>query len=200
MRAVIVDEWVVLRQGLRVVLGENGVRTAAHCETAAEGFARADDGTVEVIVAGRTADMTHDKIIRRALRMRLTPVVLVVAPADPVALMALGARAVLPRMMHERELVEAVARVKKGDRYLAPSLLVSLPEGREVRDSEGELTARERAVLGRLAQGASNHEIAEALFIGSETVKTHLRNIYAKLEVSDRRHAVGRAIELGLVL
>ena len=199
MRAVIVDEWVVLRHGLRVVFGENGVRTAAHCETAAEGFARAAEGDVDLIVAGRTTDMTHDKVIRRAQRLDLRAVILVAGPSDPVALLSLGARAVLPRTVSERELIEAVARLKKGDRYLAPSLLASLPEGQRVRDTEGALTARERAVLGQLVRGATNREIATALYIGDETVKTHLRSIYTKLDVSDRHRAVGRAVELGLV-
>lgn len=199
MRAVIVDEWVVLRHGLRVVLAENGIRTAAHCETAAEGFARAGESNVDLVVAGRAPDMTPDKIIRRALRLNLLPVVLVTGPSDPVLLMSLGARAVLPRAASERELVDAAARLKRGDRYLAPSLLASVGEEPRVRDSEGELTARERGVLAQLIRGATNHEIGAALYIGDETVKTHLRNIYTKLEVSDRRQAVGRAVELGLV-
>jgi len=205
MRAVIVDEWPVLRHGLRVVLGEHGVRTVGLLPTAAEGLTRAGEGGVDLVVAGRTADMGHDKVVRRVTRLAhpVRAVVLLGTSdrVDPVALLSLGAAAVLPRTVGERELADAVARLKAGDRYLAPSVLAAAygSNGPSVRDDEGALTSRERAVLGHLVHGSTNREIAQALFVGQETVKTHLRNIYAKLEVTGRHQAVGRAVELGLV-
>jgi RNA polymerase sigma factor (sigma-70 family) len=63
---------------------------------------------------------------------------------------------------------------------------------------EGELTAREREVLALLSQGMTNKEIAEALVISENTVKRHLKAIFAKLEVNTRSAAVARAISLGL--
>jgi LuxR family maltose regulon positive regulatory protein len=59
------------------------------------------------------------------------------------------------------------------------------------------LTDREREVLALLFQGKSNKEIARAMFVSVDTVKTHLRHIYEKLGVSDRNEAVRRARELG---
>jgi DNA-binding CsgD family transcriptional regulator len=61
------------------------------------------------------------------------------------------------------------------------------------------LTARESEVLSCLAEGLSNREIAERLFISENTVKKHLNNLYTKLEVNRRVQAVGRARELGLL-
>jgi ATP/maltotriose-dependent transcriptional regulator MalT len=61
------------------------------------------------------------------------------------------------------------------------------------------LTAKEREVLTMLASGSANKAIADALFVSQATVKTHLSHIYAKLGVSDRREAVARAVELGLL-
>jgi ATP/maltotriose-dependent transcriptional regulator MalT len=61
------------------------------------------------------------------------------------------------------------------------------------------LTAKELEVLARLAEGKSNQQIAEALFVTAATVKTHLSNIYGKLGVANRREALARALALGLL-
>lgn len=62
-----------------------------------------------------------------------------------------------------------------------------------------ELTAREREVLRRLALGLSNREIADALCIGEETVKTHVGSVLAKLQVENRAQAIVQALRRGLV-
>jgi ATP/maltotriose-dependent transcriptional regulator MalT len=61
------------------------------------------------------------------------------------------------------------------------------------------LTDRERSVLRHLADGRSNREIADALFIGEATVKSHLGRIYEKLGVANRVQAVAKVHELGLL-
>ncbi len=63
----------------------------------------------------------------------------------------------------------------------------------------GDLSAREMEVLVRLAEGATNREIAEVLFLSPNTIKSHVANIYRKLEVSRRPQAVTRARELGIL-
>jgi LuxR family maltose regulon positive regulatory protein len=68
------------------------------------------------------------------------------------------------------------------------------------RDTEREpLSARERGIVGLIAQGQSNKEIARTLGITPETVKTHVKNVFVKLAVDKRAHAVARAQALGLV-
>jgi len=62
-----------------------------------------------------------------------------------------------------------------------------------------ELTPRERDVLRQLALGRSNKEIAAALTIGEETVKSHVGSVFAKLQVENRAQAVVRAIRLHIV-
>jgi ATP/maltotriose-dependent transcriptional regulator MalT len=61
------------------------------------------------------------------------------------------------------------------------------------------LTAKEREVLWLLAQDKSNRQIAAALVVSEATVKSHLSRVYDKLEVSGRREAVRRAVELGFL-
>lgn len=65
-------------------------------------------------------------------------------------------------------------------------------------DNEGSLSLRESQVLGLIASGSSNQQIADTLFISLHTVKTHVRRIHAKLGVERRTHAVARARMLGL--
>ena len=62
---------------------------------------------------------------------------------------------------------------------------------------EAVLTAKEREVLVALADGRTNQEIADALFVTPATVKTHLAHIYAKLQVKSRQQALARAVALG---
>jgi ATP/maltotriose-dependent transcriptional regulator MalT len=61
------------------------------------------------------------------------------------------------------------------------------------------LTPREREVLGCVARGVSTYAIAAELFVAYDTVKTHLKNVFKKLGVSDRAHAVAVAYERGLL-
>lgn len=67
------------------------------------------------------------------------------------------------------------------------------------RPAQAALTAREAQVLNAVADGLSNGEIGRRLVIGEATVKTHLLRIFAKLDVSDRTHAVVVALERGLL-
>jgi two-component system, NarL family, response regulator LiaR len=62
-----------------------------------------------------------------------------------------------------------------------------------------ELTPRELGVLRQLALGRSNKEIADALSIGDETVKTHIGNVFSKLQVENRTQAIVQALKRGLV-
>jgi LuxR family maltose regulon positive regulatory protein len=74
------------------------------------------------------------------------------------------------------------------------------PGSHAQRDAEREaLSARESEILGLIAQGQSNKEIARSLGIAPETVKSHVKSIFVKLEVDKRAHAVSRAQALGLL-
>ena len=88
-------------------------------------------------------------------------------------------------------------RVLAGERYIDPALVSG-----DTPDESFEpmaLTTREREVLGLLAAGSSNREIAAALFVSLPTVKTHLAHIYGKLDAKNRNEALGRAMTLGLL-
>lgn len=105
------------------------------------------------------------------------------------------------------ELVTAVRVVARGEALLAPSVTRRLIEEFAEHSNRpplsstrlADLTEREREVLILVAQGQANSEIAVALFIAEQTVKTHVSKILAKLRVRDRAQAVVVAYETGLV-
>jgi NarL family two-component system response regulator LiaR len=93
-------------------------------------------------------------------------------------------------------LLAAVRAVARGKTYIDPSAAAQLARASVAAD---DLTPRETEVLRHIAFGRSNKEIADTLAIGDETVKTHVGNVLAKLEVENRAQAVVQALKRGLV-
>jgi DNA-binding NarL/FixJ family response regulator len=92
--------------------------------------------------------------------------------------------------------------VHAGESFIQPRVAsrLLLEFGRRSRvPPDEELTDREREVLGLLAAGASNREIASRLYLAEGTVKNHVSNILGKLHASNRTHAVTLAREQGLI-
>lgn len=131
--------------------------------------------------------------------------VLTTYESDDVILSAIeaGASGYLLKDARAEEIVHAVRLVAAGEVALAPSVaarLVAHTRGeRAATSTVPELSPREREVLAFVAEGLSNPRIAERLFLGEATVKTHLRKAFEKLGVRDRTSAVLRAMELGLL-
>lgn len=115
-----------------------------------------------------------------------------------------GASGFLLKDAFPDQLLEAVRRTHAGESLFAPAILTRLVEHYVAvptlpkRRLDG-ITARETEVLGLVARGLSNDEIAEALTISMKTVKTHIGNLLAKLQARDRTHLVIAAYEARLV-
>lgn len=117
-----------------------------------------------------------------------------------------GASGFLLKTAPPEDLVEAVRVVAEGKSLLDPSVTGRVLDrfaaaglGVARSDRLDDLTDREREVLEHVAQGMSNAEIAEALFVGEATVKTHVSSVLSKLHLRDRVQAVVFAYENGLV-
>src|SRR5712671_2729282 len=123
------------------------------------------------------------------------------------AALAAGASGFLLKDVSPEHLVAAVRLVRTGDALLAPSITRRLverfaprPAGPRVRGRNlSVLTPRELEVLGLIARGMSNAELASALTLSEATVKTHVARILAKLDLRDRVQAVVLAYETGLI-
>lgn len=116
---------------------------------------------------------------------------------------AAGASGFLPKNVGRDDLAGAIRAVAAGGGFLHPSVtrpfLKAFGEMAGSAQPQVGLTEREHDVLEQLATGKSTREIARVLFVGEETVKTHLSSVYQKLGVSDRVQAVAAALRRGLV-
>jgi two-component system NarL family response regulator len=106
-----------------------------------------------------------------------------------------GARGYLLKDTTKEEIVEAVRRVHQGERYLPQAIAARLAD-RLIRP---QLTPREIDVLRLAFRGRTNKELAAAMFISEETVKSHMKSLFQKLGVHDRTQAVAVAIQRGLI-
>lgn len=118
-----------------------------------------------------------------------------------------GAAGVIHKSAHITDIVEGLRRLAGGESLLSHAEMIELlrlatrrrEEDREAQFALGQLTAREREVLGALAEGLTDKEIAERLHVSTQTVRTHMVNILSKLGVNSRLQALVFAIRHGAV-
>ncbi len=109
--------------------------------------------------------------------------------------MKIGADGYVLKDSDADSLIKAIRDVNMGKTYIQPSIASMLVEGLEEKDSNKELdkirqlTKREYEVLSLIAEGLSNKDIADKLFISEKTVKNHVSSIFKKLDVNDRIQA-----------
>ena len=150
-------------------------------------------------VLGRQPDMPGAQVIRELSRdyaeARFVVLTTYDTQEDAYRAFAAGAAAYLLKGAGVQEIVGVIRAAHAGQRLIPPGVQDLLAHERLHVD----LTARERDVLRLLAEGWGNRDIARALGISSETVKTHLDRMRAKLDAPDRAALVAKALRLGLI-
>jgi DNA-binding NarL/FixJ family response regulator len=115
----------------------------------------------------------------------------------------LGASGYVLKSVTKSDLLKAIRTVRDGGKFLqaevARPLLQKVAVEARLDAKQNRLTVRELEALELLAEGKTNKEVASALAVSDETVKTHLKHIYEKLGASDRAHAVAIAFRLNLI-
>jgi DNA-binding NarL/FixJ family response regulator len=201
LRIVIADDHALFRQGLRsmfVNLHPN-VTVVAEVETVSEVARTLAATPCDVLLLD--LQMDRNALADIASFARRVQVVVVTAsqdPAEALAAIRAGARAVVFKRFAVETLVEALRTVREGHVWLPPALQSELTARLTEPDAKA-LTSREREIVRLVALGFQNSEIAQRLEIGDATVKTHLNNVFHKLEVRDRVALTLYAIRLGLV-
>jgi DNA-binding NarL/FixJ family response regulator len=124
-------------------------------------------------------------------------IVLTTHPGDVQVSRALkaGARAYLMKGELRKELLETIRAVHAGQKRLSPEIAAEIAE----HATDGALTPREIDVLRLVAAGNANKEIGVRLSLTEVTVKSHVRNVLAKLGANDRTHAVTIALKRGII-
>jgi DNA-binding NarL/FixJ family response regulator len=208
---LLAEEDPLVRAGLRVFLdGEDGISVAGEAMTGEEAVAQARAARPDVVlVDAGLPGLNVVEAIRQLLSDPGAPVVLRTAcEGDEQIFSALraGASAVLSNDADPAELIRAIEVVARGDALLSPRLLRRVIAEVTARPAAPgpthelveELTAREREVVGLVALGLTNHEIAERLVVSPATARTHVSRATLKLHARDRAQLVALAYETGL--
>ncbi len=211
-RVVIADDQTLVRGGFRLILGAAGIPVVAEAADGREAVAAALKHRPDVVLMDiRMPEMDGLEATRRILAASrgrdVRIIMLTTFDLDQYVYAALsaGASGFLLKDVSPEHLVAAVRLVRCGDALLAPSITRRLVERFAPRSAGAggadlaALTPRELEVLGLVARGLSNAELAAALTLSEATVKTHVARILAKLQLRDRVQAVVLAYETGLV-
>ena len=201
IRVLIADDHSIVRQGLATIINRDPEMTVV---------AQAEDGQQAI---DRFREYQPD-VTLMDLRMPQVPGVeaisAICAEFKPARIIVLttydrdediyrglrsGAQGYLLKDTKSNELLNAIRTVARGQQYIPPDVGAKLVQ----RLNNPELRERELEVLGLMAQGMSNLDIATALSISENTVKTHVNRILSKLGVSDRTQAVIAAVKRGIV-
>ena len=209
-RVVIADDQTLVRGGFRLILNSAGIPVVAEAADGKEALAAALKHRPDVVLMDiRMPEMDGLEATRRILASRSDIRIIMLTTFDldqyVYAALSAGASGFLLKDVSPEHLIAAVRLVRCGDALLAPSITRRLVErfaplapGPAAADLSA-LTPRELEVLGLVARGLSNAEIAAALTLSEATVKTHVARILGKLQLRDRVQAVVLAYETGLV-
>ena len=204
VRCVVVDDHTAVREGVKMILSRDP-------ELSVIGDAASGEAAVEVVERRRPDVVVMDVRMRGMDGLEATRRITAAHPGLGVVLytahgergllseaLDCGARGYVLKDAPPDEVVRAVKTVSQGGAYVEPTLASDLVTPKTA-DRLPALSAREREILGLLANGSSNPEIAARLFISPETVRTHVRNAMAKLEADTRTQAVAMALRYAII-
>jgi DNA-binding NarL/FixJ family response regulator len=218
---MIIDDHPLFRQGLRRLIEDGGrFSVVAEAATGYEAIRLADIHQPLVILSDiQLPGVTGPKIARILKKQHPNcHLIMLSMHMDDERLfdaVRAGASAYLTKDIEATDLVESIARVVKGEQLINATVLsrpqlarrmlnefralVEPVDDAPVKELEARLSVREVEVLDCMAQGLSNKEIADALYITEQTVKNHMTSVLRKLDVSDRVQAVLFAVKHGWI-
>jgi DNA-binding NarL/FixJ family response regulator len=207
IRVLICDDHALFRRGLVMVLeSEDGIEVVAEAEDGEDAVAKAEETAPDVILMDvRMPKMSGIEATRAIAEVVPTAKILMLTVSDEeedlYEAVKAGATGYLLKEISIEEVANAIRAVITGQSLISPSMaskLLSefnnLAKQAQQKVMAPKLTDRELQVLKLVAQGLSNREVAEELFISENTVKNHVRNILEKLHLHSRMEAVVYAV------
>lgn len=201
VRVLIVENQTLTRIGIETILGAQiDFEIIGEAANGAEGFAKFRELSPDVtILSLRLPDSCAidnlDDYFNENKRARILILAEHAGDAEIARSLKKGASGYICKDVSENELLKAVRAVSIGKKYIPADIAEILSEN----FGQEELTAQERKILQAIVGGKSNKEIAFELNVSENTVKTHVKNVFEKLGVSDRTSAATLAIKRGLV-
>ncbi|MEV6204731.1 response regulator transcription factor [Streptomyces sp. NPDC051771] len=207
IRVLLVDDHQVVRRGLRTFLEvQDDIEVVGEAADGAEGVARAEELRPDVVLMDIKMPGTDGIEALKRLRALANPAKVLIVTSfteqrTVVPALRAGASGYVYKDIDPDALAGAIRSVHAGHVLLQPEVAGALLAQDEPQGGTGRgttLTEREREVLGLIADGRSNREIARALVLSEKTVKTHVSNILMKLDLADRTQAALWAVRHGL--
>ncbi|GGY57222.1 response regulator [Streptomyces omiyaensis] len=207
IRVLLVDDHQVVRRGLRTFLEvQDDIEVVGEAADGAEGVARAEELRPDVVLMDVKMPGTDGIEALKRLRALDNPAKVLVVTSfteqrTVVPALRAGASGYVYKDIDPDALAGAIRSVHAGHVLLQPEVAGALLAQEDPQGGTGRgttLTEREREVLGLIADGRSNREIARALVLSEKTVKTHVSNILMKLDLADRTQAALWAVRHGL--
>lgn len=209
-RILIADDHGVLRGGLRALLeDEPDIEVVGEASSGEEVIALTQDLQPDIVLMDIGMPGIDGIAATRAIKNTFPDIqVLVLSVYEDESLLReaiqVGAAGYIIKRAAEEELISAIKVVSRGDMYIHPAitrLLFSQPSPANPSDEASleTLSPRELEVLGYLARGYTNRQIAETLYISIRTVESHRANIMGKLDLKNRIELVEYAKKYGLM-
>lgn len=212
IRVILADDHTVVRRGLKAVLGTaKDIEVIGEAKNGREAITLAERFKPDIVVLDLDMEEMSGvealkEIVAKKLPVRVLVLTMHAEEEYLVPLLEAGAAGYLVKSAADRELVDAVRAVAKGDMYVRQSAahvlakrLTRKDPAQAERERFEKLTERERDVLRYVAQGFSAPEIGEKLFISPKTVDTYKQRIQEKMGLSHRSDYVQLALRLGLL-
>ncbi|MFB7219287.1 response regulator [Streptomyces sp. NPDC056227] len=207
IRVLLVDDHQVVRRGLRTFLEiQDDIEVVGEAADGAEGVARSEELRPDVVLMDIKMPGTDGIEALRKLRELDNPAKVLIVTSfteqrTVVPALRAGASGYVYKDVDPEALAGAIRSVHAGHVLLQPEVagaLLAQEDGGPGTGRGSTLTEREREVLGLIADGRSNREIARALVLSEKTVKTHVSNILMKLDLADRTQAALWAVRHGV--
>ncbi|WP_328909385.1 response regulator transcription factor [Streptomyces sp. NBC_00234] len=206
IKVLLVDDHQVVRRGLRTFLEvQDDIEVVGEAADGAEGVARTEELRPDVVLMDIKMPGTDGIEALRKLRELANPAKVLIVTSfteqrTVVPALRAGASGYVYKDVDPDALAGAIRSVHAGHVLLQPEVAGALLAQDDAGSGTGRgstLTEREREVLGLIADGRSNREIARALVLSEKTVKTHVSNILMKLDLADRTQAALWAVRHG---
>jgi RNA polymerase sigma factor (sigma-70 family) len=213
IKVLVVDDHALFRRGIMSVLAnQESLEVVGEASDGLEAIKKAEEVAPDVILMDLNMPRCTGLEATQALGAKMPQVNILVLTvsdneADLFAAIKFGARGYILKNAEPEELIHAIFHIAQGGVIISPVMATKLltefketaKEKEATEEANANLSPREGEVLQLVAQGATNKEIAESLFISENTVKTHLRNIMEKLHLANRSQAAAYAVKKGLV-
>ena len=201
IKVLLIDDHEMVRIGLAAVLDtEDGIEVVGEASNGMDGIRLAQNYKPDVVLMDLVMEPmdgveTTKKLLETHPDCKVIVLTSYIDDGKMYPVIEAGAFSYLLKTSRANEIADAIRAASRGQSVLESQVAAKMmnrfrqPKGPEKKPLHDDLTEREMDVLKRLAEGKTNQDIADELFIGIKTVKYHITNIFSKLHVDDRTQA-----------